>query len=36
MLIFPEYLKGMSIFARDIMPRIRARFPELKAPAHAV
>jgi pyrimidine oxygenase len=28
MLIFPEYLKGLSIFARDILPKIRARFPE--------
>jgi pyrimidine oxygenase len=28
MLIFPEYLKGMSIFAREILPQIRSRFPE--------
>jgi pyrimidine oxygenase len=28
MLIFPDYLKSMPIFARAIMPQIRARFPE--------
>ena len=36
MLIFPEYLKGMSIFASEIMPKIRSRFPERKDLAHAV
>ena len=35
MLIFPEYLKGMPIFAKEIMPKIRGRFPE-KEPAYAV
>lgn len=28
MLIFPDYLIGMPLFASDIMPAIRARFPE--------
>ena len=27
MLIFPDYLKSMPIFASEIMPRLRARFP---------
>jgi pyrimidine oxygenase len=36
MLIFPEYLKSMPIFAREILPKIRARFPEQKEFAHAV
>lgn len=27
MLIFPDYLKSMPIFAAEIMPKIRARFP---------
>jgi len=36
MLIFPEYLAGMQVFAREIMPQIRARFPERKELAHAV
>jgi len=35
MLIFPEYLKGLSLFARDILPKIRARFPERTELAHA-
>jgi pyrimidine oxygenase len=28
MLIFPEYLQSMPIFAREILPQLRARFPE--------
>ncbi|MDB5394026.1 MAG: luciferase [Rhodospirillales bacterium] len=36
MLIFPEYLQSMPIFAREIMPQIRTRFPERKEFAHAV
>jgi pyrimidine oxygenase len=32
MLIFPDYLKSMPVFASEIMPRIRAHFPEI---AHA-
>ena len=36
MLIFPDYLKSMPIFAREIMPQIRARFPERAELAHAV
>jgi pyrimidine oxygenase len=36
MLIFPDYLKSMPIFAREIMPHIRARFPERAETAHAV
>jgi pyrimidine oxygenase len=36
MLIFPDYLKSMPIFAREIMPQIRARFPECAELAHAV
>jgi pyrimidine oxygenase len=36
MLIFPEYLKSMTVFAREIMPQIRARFPERAELAHAV
>ena len=28
MLIFPDYLKGMPVFAREVLPHIRARFPE--------
>jgi pyrimidine oxygenase len=38
MLIFPEYLQSMPIFAREIMPQIRSRFPERSYPelAHAV
>ncbi len=36
MLIFPDYLKSMPVFAREIMPRIRARFPERAELAHAV
>jgi pyrimidine oxygenase len=28
MLIFPDYLKSMPIFAREIMPQLRKRFPE--------
>lgn len=35
MLIFPEYLKGMQTFAREILPQIRARFPERAELAHA-
>jgi pyrimidine oxygenase len=35
MLIFPEYLRGLPIFAREIMPKIRARFPERSELAHA-
>jgi pyrimidine oxygenase len=35
MLIFPDYLKSMPIFAREIMPRLRARFPERAKLAHA-
>ncbi|CAN5432249.1 LLM class flavin-dependent oxidoreductase [soil metagenome] len=27
MLIFPDYLKGMPIFAEQILPKVRARFP---------
>jgi pyrimidine oxygenase len=36
MLIFPDYLKSMPIFAREIMPQIRARFPEHAELARAV
>jgi pyrimidine oxygenase len=36
MLIFPDYLASMPVFARDIMPRIRDRFPERAELAHAV
>jgi len=36
MLIFPEYLQSMPIFAREILPEIRARFPERKEFADAV
>jgi pyrimidine oxygenase len=36
MLIFPEYLKSLSIFAREILPQIRARFPERTELPHAV
>jgi pyrimidine oxygenase len=36
MLIFPDYLKSMPVFARKIMPRIRARFPEKAELTHAV
>lgn len=28
MLIFPDYLKSIPVFAREIMPKIAARFPE--------
>jgi pyrimidine oxygenase len=28
MLIFPDYLVSMPIFAREILPKLRARFPE--------
>jgi pyrimidine oxygenase len=35
MLIFPDYLKGMPIFAREILPKIRARFPARTELAHA-
>jgi pyrimidine oxygenase len=35
MLIFPEYLRGLEIFAREILPKIRARFPERSELAHA-
>jgi pyrimidine oxygenase len=35
MLIFPDYLKSIPIFARDILPQIRERFPERVALAHA-
>jgi len=28
MLIFPDYIASMPVFAREIMPQIRARFPE--------
>jgi hypothetical protein len=28
MLIFPDYLKGIPLFAEQVMPKIRARFPE--------
>ena len=35
MLIFPDYLKGMPIFAREVLPHIRARFPERAELAHA-
>jgi len=34
MLIYPDYLKSMPIFAREIMPKIRARFPECAELAH--
>ena len=36
MLIFPDYLAAMPVFAREIMPRLRARFPESLEAAHAV
>jgi pyrimidine oxygenase len=36
MLIFPDYLKSMPVFAREIMPRIRARFPEKAELTYAV
>lgn len=36
MLIFPDYLKSMPIFAREILPKIRGRFPERAELAHAV
>jgi len=36
MLIFPDYLKSMPVFAREILPRIRSRFPERTELAHAV
>jgi pyrimidine oxygenase len=36
MLIFPDYLKSIPLFAREIMPKIRARFPEQLEVAHAV
>lgn len=36
MVIFPDYLKSMPIFAERILPRIRARFPERKELAHVV
>ena len=36
MLIFPDYLKSMPIFSREIMPQIRAHFPEHAEVAHAV
>ncbi len=36
MLIFPEYLQSMPVFAREIMPLIRSRFPECNEVAHAV
>jgi pyrimidine oxygenase len=29
MLIFPDYLASMPVFTAEIMPRIRARFPEM-------
>lgn len=36
MLIFPDYIAAMPVFARDIMPRLRDRFPARTAePAHA-
>jgi pyrimidine oxygenase len=35
MLIFPDYLKGMPVFAREVLPHIRARFPERAELAHA-
>ncbi|HLG86648.1 MAG TPA: LLM class flavin-dependent oxidoreductase [Alphaproteobacteria bacterium] len=35
MLIFPDYLKGMPVFAREVLPHIRARFPERAGLAHA-
>lgn len=28
MLIFPDYLKGIPLFAEQVLPKIRARFPE--------
>jgi pyrimidine oxygenase len=34
MLIFPDYLKSIPLFAREILPRIRARFPERSEVAH--
>jgi pyrimidine oxygenase len=36
MLIFPEYLAGIQVFAREILPQLRARFPEREDLAHAV
>lgn len=36
MLIFPDYLKSMPVFTREIMPQIRSRFPERTELAHAV
>jgi pyrimidine oxygenase len=36
MLIFPDYLASMPVFAREIMPRIRDRFPERAEPADAL
>jgi pyrimidine oxygenase len=36
MLIFPDYLKSMPVFAREIMPQLRARFPEHAELARAV
>jgi pyrimidine oxygenase len=36
MLIFPDYLAAMPIYAAEILPRLRARFPaRLPEPAHA-
>ncbi len=36
MLIFPDYLKSIPLFAREIMPKIRARFPRQVEVANAV
>ena len=36
MLIFPDYLASMPIFAREILPQIRARFPATASVADAV
>jgi pyrimidine oxygenase len=36
MLIFPDYLKSMPVFAAEILPRLRARFPARMEMDHAV
>ncbi len=35
MLIFPDYVKSLPVFGREILPQLRARFPERTELAHA-
>jgi pyrimidine oxygenase len=36
MLIFPDYLKSIPVFTQEILPQIRARYPQRPELAHAV